>query len=241
PSFDAYQKEIIKSLETLVNLLKTEDKILVAQFGQKLKIKTPLTDDRKKIIDAIEDKNIEEGTSIYDTIKTLEDEHLQKNSGQNLVIFISDGVDTTSTKETYESALKIAEKSNAGFFVIKIDTFQEFGKNGKNRRSSIPNNTILGDILGQIINGGGYGATEEEYKIGEQFMTELVASTGGRMVEVDRNLNDLKKAIQIIGVTIRLQQFIGYKSKSSENNKRKELKVRVNRPNLIVRIRDNYY
>ncbi len=251
PSFVSYEKEINRSVETFIKLLKSEDKIMVAYFGDKLNTEVDLTDDKEKVLKAVKKEKTEEGTAIYEVIETLNKKYLQANSGQNIVIFVSDGVDTTSKGENYESALRTAEKSNAVFYPITIDTSEQY-KNGKvtvDPRLNRTKNSVANDILGSILAGtnlgkiisGGFGLSEEEYKIGKQFLTELAASTGGRNVAVKPASDELKTAFELIGVTIRLQQFIGYRSNNSENNIRKEIKVRVNRPNLIVRIRDNYY
>ncbi len=237
PSLTSFQKEIKKSLTKLVYQLKPQDKVLIGYFGEKLKIASPLTTNREETIKELKDEGYLTGTSIYDLVETFEKKHLRDNSEQNIVILITDGVDTTSRIENYESALKIAERSNAIFHSLKIDTFQPLGKSSKKRRINNNGNSILDDILGKII-----VPSEEDYKIGEQFLGELAGSTGGGMISVDSDKKNFEKAFEIIGTTIRLQNFIGYQvNKTEKESKRKEIKVRVNRPDLIIRIRDNFY
>jgi VWFA-related protein len=129
---------------------------------------------------------------------------------------------------------------------------------GNNRRR----NSGWGDILGSIILGGGAGgggsrypgggggggnrgggggtSSPEEYRLGSDYLRQLATLTGGRHYQAD-DLNNVGQAFTNIAEELRRQYSLGYyPSRTSQAAERRQLKVRVRRPNLVVRARDSY-
>jgi VWFA-related protein len=131
-------------------------------------------------------------------------------------------VDTTSDKNDYESTLLDAEESDVLIFSIYYNTFIE--------------NLDIG--MGSL---GGRGTSGDEYAFGKKYLEDLSAVTGGRVFRPEATPGGLTVAFEGIAEELRRQYNIGYYPKEeSQSGQRKQIKVRVNRPNLIVRARDSY-
>src|SRR5204862_5994459 len=109
------------------------------------------------------------------------------------------------------------------------------------------------DILGSIIigggrNGGGYpggrgggpGGSRGDYERGDRYLHELADRTGARFYQADTTQN-LSYAFANVAEELRRQYSIGYYPKNiAQVGQRRQLRVRVNQPNLAVRTRDSY-
>ena len=109
-----------------------------------------------------------------------------------------------------------------------------------------------GGILGQIITGGqfpgpvygggrrGAGNTREEYDTGKRYLETLAQDTGGREFEAD-SLTNLDAAFSGIAEELRRQYSLGYyPDKIGQVGERKQISIRVNRPNVVVRAKNTY-
>ncbi len=241
PSTEYLVKDIQKSLK---NFVETSDKrfnIILTGFDENFKVYFDKNEGREKLLKAINKLKFGAGTSVYDAIGNLHSRVLQNLNGQSIVVFISDAVDTTSKSIKYEKSLEIAEESNAQFLGIYINSYKDFSSlkpSIKLPRATRSSSGIVDLILSNL--GQGSGTSEEEYAIGYQYIYELTASTGGGVYEIGTEKNAFEAAFKDVQNKINQQTFIHYES-NSDFGGRKDIKVRVTRPNLIVRIRDNYY
>ena len=117
----------------------------------------------------------------------------------------------------------------------------------------------IGGILGSIILGGGYpgggypggrgrggypgrapvGTSREDYERADRYLSDLARVSGARLYKADgQNLN---YAFQQVAEELRRQYSIGYyPKKAPQAGERRSIKVRTNRPELVVRARDSY-
>ena len=143
-------------------------------------------------------------------------------------MLFTDGVDTTSRKNSYDSTMNYAEESDSLIFPIYYNTYLD------NRRRT-------GGILGGIYGGSPPGTTAGEYALGRQYLEELAAATGGHVFRPEATPGGLTRAFEGIAEELRRQYNIGYVPKDEgKPGQRKQIKVRVERPNLLVRARDSY-
>ncbi|HEY0659403.1 MAG TPA: hypothetical protein VGD05_13050, partial [Pyrinomonadaceae bacterium] len=85
------------------------------------------------------------------------------------------------------------------------------------------------------------GTTAGEYALGKQYLEELAENTGGRVFRPEATAGGLTAAFEGIAEELRRQYNIGYyPQEESRIGQRKQIKVRVNRPNLVIRSRDSY-
>jgi VWFA-related protein len=231
----AYKIEEIQSAATaFVDQLKPQDNVMVIEFDVSVHVLTELTNDRQKIYKAIQRTGFGDGTSLYDAVDFSLRKRLDKIEGRKAIVLFTDGVDTSSYKTSFESTVQQAEESDAMIFPIYYNTFlNSRGIGGGGVLSSPP---ILG--LPRV---GGYGTSSAEYTRGRVYLTELAAATGGRVFRPESTSGGLTSAFEGIAEELRRQYSIGYYPHSEGTpGQRKQIKVRVNRPKLVIRARDSY-
>ena len=228
----AYKPKDIKTfVTTLAESLKPQDKIQIISFNQELKILCEPTSDKQLINKAIKKLEMGDGTSIYEAVETIFQKIINSGDGQKSIVILSDGVDTTSRKANYLTSLLSAEKASAPVFVFYLDTFNFIP-------TFRPNSAPLLGILGT---GRGVGSSKEEYELGLTYLQDIALLSGGRSLQV-KNLTEVKTD-EIAGILdfLKPRYFISFKLAENVNPaERKQLKVRVNRPNVTVRARGSY-
>ncbi len=122
------------------------------------------------------------------------------------------------------------------------------------RRRRGGNGGGLGGVLGDILlgggnggygggyprggNGGGSGSSRGEYETGRKYLEALALNSGGRNFEANNNLD---AAFSGIAEELRRQYSLGYYPEvSGTKGERKAIRVRVKRPNLVVRAKNSY-
>jgi hypothetical protein len=103
----------------------------------------------------------------------------------------------------------------------------------------------IGGINGGIIFGppgaGARGMSSSDYALGRKYLEDLANATGGRVFRPDSTPGGLTAAFEGIAEELRRQYNIGYVPKTEgKAGQRKLIKVRVNRPHLLIRARDSY-
>lgn len=227
PSTSYRIQEIRRAASAFVDKLKPQDSVIVIEFDHSVNVLAKLTTDREKIYRAINKADFGDGTSLYNAVDEALRKQLAPITGRKAVVLFTDGVDTTSRKNTYDSTLNYAEESDSLIFPIYYNTYFD-----NQRRTG-------GGIFGGIFNPLGGGA--EAYALGRKYLEELADATGGRVFRPESTPGGLTAAFEGIAEELRRQYNIGYIPKEEgKPGQRKQIKVRVERPNLIVRARDSY-
>jgi hypothetical protein len=129
------------------------------------------------------------------------------------------------------TSLLSAEKSSAPVFVFYLDTFDFIPTHR-------PNSAPLLAILGSARGGGG---SKEDYELGLAYLQDIALLSGGRSMQVKKLAEVKTDEISGILEFLKPRYFISFKLAENVNPAaRKQLKVRVNRPNLMVRARGSY-
>lgn len=237
PSAHYKIEEIHAGAEAFVAQLGPQDRVIVIEFHGSVKVHCEATTDREKILRCIRKAKYGDGTSLYNAVDEAIRKQFSKIEGRKAVVLFTDGVDTTSNKNTYDSTLNYAEEADALIFPIYYNTYFE------NRQASQTGGG--GGILGTIFGGGGgtimSGVSAADYAVGKRYLEELGEVTGGRVFRPEATPGGLTRAFEGIAEELRRQYNIGFvPADEGKRGQRKQIKVRVNRPNLIVRARDNY-
>src|ERR1035437_574253 len=229
PSTQYKIEEIHRAAKAFVDQLGPNDSVVVIEFNHAVKVQTEATRDREKIYKAIDRAKFGDGTSLYNAVDEALRKQLSKIEGRKAVVLFTDGVDTTSNKNTYDGTLDYAEESEAMIFPIYFNTYFD------NQQMSSP----FPDICGGPIYAR--GTSREEYALGKRYLDDLANVTGGRLFRPDSTPGGLDRAFEGIADELRRQYSIGYVPKDERKvGQRKEIRVRVDRPNLIIRARDSY-
>ena len=76
---------------------------------------------------------------------------------------------------------------------------------------------------------------------GRGYLELLAETTGGKMFRAESTVGGLNAAFEGIAKELRSQYSIGYyPAEEGSPGQRKQIKVRVNRPNVAIRARDSY-
>ncbi|MBK7934271.1 MAG: VWA domain-containing protein [Acidobacteria bacterium] len=233
PSTEYKIGEIHQAAAAFVDQLKPQDNVMVIEFAGNINVLTDATNDRARIFKAIRKADWGNGTSLYDAVDHSLRKRLSKIEGRKAIVLFTDGVDTTSRKADYDSTLDMAEESEALIFPIYYNTyFQQ------------PRNTgggigWPGGMGGTIRNPVGQSAAE--YALGKKYLDELAMYTGGRVFRPESTPGGLTRAFEGMAEELRRQYNIGYIPRDEgKPGQRKQIRVRVDRPNLVLRARDSY-
>ncbi|HEX8499948.1 MAG TPA: VWA domain-containing protein [Pyrinomonadaceae bacterium] len=240
--------------------LRPEDRVTVVSFDDDVRVLSEVTNDRRALRDAVRRTRPGNGTRLYDAVDLVIKRQLSRVQGRKAVVLFTDGVDTSSKHASYQSTLAEAEELDAMVYPIQYDTYDAAagggggGWPGPARYPSRRRNPGWGDVLGVILGGGvtigtggggrggggGVGSTRADYERGGEYLRLLAAETGGRHHDA-ADLRFLEQAFTNIAEELRRQYSLGYyPSRQSRAEERRQIKVRVRRPNLVVRARDSY-
>jgi Ca-activated chloride channel family protein len=236
---------------TFVNQLRQDDRVMVLSFDDEVRVLTEFTSDRYRLRDAIRRTRPGNGTRLYDALDLVMNQRLNRVEGRKAIVLFTDGVDTTSRHSSYTSNVRDAEELDALIYPVQFDTYNDMGGGGGAGWPGAgrwPNSNA--DILGQILGGvfrkggghssGGPGTSKRDYDLANRYLHELSERTGARSYEADSTQN-LSYAFANIAEELRRQYSLGYYPKTpAQAGQRRQIRVRVNQPNLAVRTRDSY-
>jgi VWFA-related protein len=242
--------------------LRPADRVIVVSFDDQVRVLSEATSDRNLLRAAIRRTHTGGGTRLYDAVDLVINEQLRRAQGRKALVLFTDGVDTTSKQASFESTLEEAVELDAMIYPIQYDTHVGGGNGGgggqwpgRNRQPRKQRrNSGWGDILGDILSGGnvrigrggggngggGAGTTGEDYQRGGEYLRRLAEASGGRHHDA-QDINYIEAAFTNIAEELRRQYSLGYyPSRQSQADERRQIRVRVRRPNLVVRARDSY-
>lgn len=253
PSTQFRINEIQNAAIAFVEQLRPGDRVMVISFDQHVHVLCQPTSDRYVLRNAIRETEFGDGTSLYEAVDHAIERELRRMSGRKAVVLFTDGVDTTSRRATYEGTLRSTEEIDALFYTVRYDTSQDlFG--GRNRGggnwpgSRRGGGVTIGDILAQIMRGGtiqmggGYPGTANagEYAKGKQYLESLALNSGGRAFEATSMMN-LEASFSGIAEELRRQYSLGYYPETiGQAGERKQIRIRVMRPDVSVRAKNFY-
>jgi Ca-activated chloride channel homolog len=252
-------EEIQDAALAFVDQLRPDDRVMVVSFNDKVKVLAEPTSDRYILRDAIRQAHSGDGTRLYDAVDLVINQRFNRIQGRKAIVLFTDGVDTTSKIASYESTVRDAEELDALIYPVQYDTYNDMGGGGgggrggggswpyPRRRTGNSPMDILIDILGGGgVNigggggGGGIGTSRAEYERADQYLRELATRTGARGYRADSTSN-LSQSFAMIAEELRRQYSLGYYPKTTaQAGQRRQIRVRVNQPGLIVRARDSY-
>ena len=229
-----------------IDQLRQNDRVIVISFDEHVHVMSRPTNNRAELRSAIRQTEIGDGTSLYEAVHQVIQQQLSRIEGRKAVVLFTDGVDTTSRRANFQSTTQEVEEADALFYTIRYDTSSDMNANRPfppmRRRGG------WGNIVGIILGGGtfptgggsGTGDSREEYDTGRRYLKTLAQNSGGREFEAD-SLQNLDMAFSGIAEELRRQYSIGYyPDKPGQVGERRQIRVRVMRPNLVVRAKSSY-
>lgn len=222
-----------------------------------------LTDDRKKLGDAISRVKTSNGTPYYDSLlqvveKVFHDPPKEEFRGRRALVALTDGVDSTSAADYSLARQELGQAGIVSFF-IKVDTREFF------------ESTLLGDCqtaihfstaqirryyrsfgskanIEKAVNFCGLGDFERLdiskrlYEIADAEMSELAKVSGGRVFPVD-DLSEARNAFKSVADEIGTKYTLGYyPSNEKHDGSYRKIKVELKSvpAGTQVRAREGY-
>lgn len=222
---------------SFVNQLKDQDRVMVMSFDDSISTLCEPTSDRDTLIRAIRRTRTGGGTRLYDAVHQAVRQKLKSISGRKALVLFTDGVDTASGNATYESTIREVQESDAAVYSVAYDTSRDvMGPGGGGVR--LPGGVIFG-----IPGGGGFpggpASSPVDYRRANEYLHEIALESGGQYYRGD-TIVGLSAAFGELAEELRRQYSIGYYPPKGQAGQRRDIKVRVNQPGLVVKARDNY-
>ncbi|PWT87350.1 MAG: hypothetical protein C5B55_14900 [Blastocatellia bacterium] len=243
--------EIKEAAIAFAKQLRPQDRVLVVTFDEKVLLLTEATNDLNVVTEVINRyANTGFSTRLYDAIDLVINQRLNRIQGRKAIVLFTDGVDTASYGATYQSTLRQAEELDALIYPIEYDTTDFIAATQAQSNVTIvtsqsgswpfPGRTSSRVIYGPPTGGIAQASTMAEYKVADQYLHELAAKTGARLYSAN-DRNQLADAFSRIAEELRCQYSLGYYPQTNlDGGERRQIKVRVDQPNLAVRARDSY-
>jgi VWFA-related protein len=230
-----------------IDQLRPADKVMVISFDEDVHMLCEATNDRTAIYRAIKSTKISTGTSLYDAVDLVMNRRMRDLEGRKAIILFTDGVDTTSRNAMAMTNTSDAMELDALIYPIRYDTYADV-QNMKNHP------VIALPVPGQTPQPGGFpfpvpvsrvpdpnarGTTPEDYEKARQYLDELASRTGGTTY-LATSTGNLSEAFSKIAGELREFYSLGIYPDDVKVGKSRKLKVKVDKPGLVVRARDRY-
>lgn len=224
-----------------VNKLKDNDSVMVMSFDDRIEVQCRATTDRDAIRRAIKRTRTGGGTRLYDAVENILKKQLNTISGRKAVVLFTDGVDTTSHRASYDTTLRLAEESDAPIYSVDYDTSGTGSILGGPGGGGLPLPGGRGGIIiGSPLPGSGGVGGVGDYKRAVRYLHALSDTTGGRFYSGD-SLFGIGQAFTWIAEELGRQYSLGYyPSVAGKGGERRQIKVKVTEPDLVVKSRDSY-
>jgi VWFA-related protein len=218
-------------------------------FDRLVMLLTEATNDLNVVTEVVQ-RNAITGfsTRLYDAIDLVIKARLNKIAGRKAIVLFTDGVDTASYQATYQSSLREVEELDALIYPIQYDT-TDFVDAQTRTNTTIETTTIRSKNFptrssSRVTYGNpkasGPGTSIGDYKLADQYLHQLATKTGGRLYEAN-DRTQLSAAFSKIAAELSHQYSLGYYPQTTpQSGERREIRVRVDQPNVAVRARDSY-
>jgi VWFA-related protein len=244
-----------------VKQLREDDQVMIASFDGKVCFHCDFTNDYEALRLAIYETRTGGSTKLYEAVDKVVD-RLSQVEGRKAVVLFTDGVDTASRRANYQNTINKVEESGALVYPIRYDTENE--QQGGAVPSANPNpwpwpnpspspyppnrrkwpfDKLVSSMFPQWPSrapSGGAGTSSGEYRKGARYLQELADRSGGRLYQAD-TLYNLSQAFSNIAEELRHQYSLSYyPTNSRKDGAYRRVKVRLEKPGMIVRAREGY-
>jgi Ca-activated chloride channel family protein len=241
--------EIKEAAINFAKQLRPQDRVFIVTFDRLVMLLTEATNDLNVVTEVVQ-RNAITGfsTRLYDAIDLVIKARLNKIDGRKAIVLFTDGVDTASYQATYQSSLREVEELDALIYPIQYDT-TDFVDAQTRTNTTIETTTIRSKNFptrssSRVTYGNpkasGPGTSIGDYKLADQYLHQLATKTGGRLYEAN-DRTQLSAAFSKIAAELSHQYSLGYYPQiTPQSGERREIRVRVDQPNVAVRARDSY-
>ena len=220
-----------------IDNLRPQDKVMVIEFNDSVRILSELSGDRQQVVRAIYDLQPGEYTQVFEAVYTAVWEKLADVEGRKAVILFSDGIDNASSEIAMEDTLDaVIESEDVIVYPIRYSTRADVERKIE-RKFSIQ--MASNSSKAQEDHQKALRELDRTYREADEYLGELARLSGGVVERADQ-LTDLKAAFARIADELRRQYLLGYYPPDNKKDSERRISVKVSRPGAIVRARPGY-
>lgn len=220
-----------KVASAFIDKLESRDKALIVAFDKSVHHLIDATSERDMLKLGLSGINTGGGTALYDTVDHVVCNSLKAVGGRRAVILLTDGIDTSSTKATFESSASVVGAGNTAIFPIQYEPENMLAKRLSSENSHL-SSPIYTTPSGESISSA--------YQRGTRYLRLLANSSGGRFQFAD-SIKKLQAAFEQIFAELKQQYYLGfYPERSAPKRENRKLKVSVDIPGARVVNRERY-
>ena len=233
--------DIKDSARSLIKLLSPQDRAMILAFDYDVHVLSELTSDHEQLRRAVKSAKIPEfvGTRLRDAAFRSIDRLLADVKGRKAVIILTDGKDVDS-RISREDLIHALQESDTLVYTVMFRT--NFGRQLSMRERHFDRYWRIRDGRNVKFPSRDDQRRQRSARMNEraiQFLQEMSEHTGGRFYATDDGR--LKKAFTSIIEELRMQYRLGfYPPEGVDTEQLYDIKVKVSRPDVIVRSRNNY-
>jgi VWFA-related protein len=264
PSVQGNVEDIHDAAIAFVRELRPQDRVMVISFDRRIHFHTDLTNDRRRLEDAIRSTYTGSGTSVYDAVFDTVRRRLRDVEGRKALILFSDGEDTTSSQAEYDDAINIVTESDVLVYGLRYPGSGGGIRIDPSRRNPWPGNQIPFPFpwpfprrrrgpftnLSEIINPAGQKnvvAAAAQWPRnrrgggGGDFMTDITTAGGGPVFDAER-VSDMSGLARRIAEELRHVYVLSYyPTNPLSNGGFRNIRVKMkSRDDIAVRHRRGY-
>ena len=223
-------EEIQNAAVAFLEQLQPQDRALIISFDRRVVRLTGATGDRRTLAAAIRRVRSGGATALYDALEGALREDLKSIPGRKALVLLTDGIDTSSARATYESALRAADEEYALVYPIQWDTPNSLSARQRLKPDSAA--VIYTTPRGEPL--------RNAYERGTRFLRFAAGASGGRFHHAD-GLKNLERSFARIAEELRQQYTLGYYPRNpSAKGRKRRIKVGVSVADADVHARDSY-
>ncbi|HSR69776.1 MAG TPA: VWA domain-containing protein [Acidobacteriota bacterium] len=226
--------------------IKSNDRIAVATFNDRVRLIQDFTNDRYEVANSIHRIRSNGGTHFYDALYVSVNEYLAGVEGRKAVVVFTDGVDgrlsnDPGSRVSFRQLYRSVQEVDTTIYTIFLDTRATVGGS--------PQSTGIGDIVGVILGGGrgrripggSSGSVNAQYEEARRQLEMIADQTGGRLYQ-PRTIHDLSTVYSEIADDLRVQYSLAYSSSNpNQDGSWRSIRVDVSGRDLVARTRKGYY
>ena len=234
----AEQLEYIKAAAlAFIENLRTQDKVMLVEFNDSVRVLSELTADRERLKRAVAEIKPGEYTQVYEAVYTAVWEKFADVEGRKAVILFSDGIDTASSEIAEEDTLDaVIESEDVIVYPVRYNTRPDVERKMHKRFAAQP---VLNSQKSRVSYEEAVRELDRKYLHADEYFFELARLSGGVIERADE-ITDLKAAFGRIADELRRQYLLGYYPTSDKKEKDRRITVKVSRTDAVVRARPGY-
>jgi Ca-activated chloride channel family protein len=225
--------------------IRPNDKVKVISFDGVLRSWDDFTSDKTILRSAISKTRVGGGTRVYDAVQLALDS-LRPIQQRKAIVLFTDGVDSYSTRYSFESTVRDLDESGVIVYPIRFNTRveterlvqQQVADANLGRLSRVPNPDKIGNP--PPPNATIPAKLDNAYLLADSYLRKLADRSGGQLYRAD-TVAKLPQAFAAIAAELRTQYLLGYyPTNKNDNAAYRKIQVKTSRKDIAIRARRGY-